>query len=458
MIIVKAARRIGLLILGILLFMTPAMQNNVQGQEQLNPYLLELVEVRATTDESRAEAQNMISRMNNVENSILYQANNNGALFILADTPITDQPEFEHLKGIVPRGHVNSWDEIPGAGGHVSIARIGYSDYGRGHSTINLELHEFGHVADSFTVGLRVSETEEFRAAHSADVDELFGGDPLRDYYDLVEEYFAETFAMYYYTENTRAELAAKAPQTFEFFNTYNHRILSTGQVTGNTVTMTWDLHENAAVYEVYRDGELAGTTTGSAYIIEGLNIDTVYDFEVVAKDKNDKELYTSYSRSALTTSIEDPPDVDTSILEATIDEVETSYTDRDMGESLTRALSNAKSYISNDENLNQDEVDNLNSNLREVWEADETAQREAEEERLRAEQEAREKAEREAAEAAEAERIAAEEQAALEAEEREKAAAEAAQKELQSTIIRIGLTIAAILAVFIGLIFYKKK
>lgn len=450
----KAARRTGLLMIVILLFMAP----RVDAQEQLNPYLLDLVEVRASTDESRAEAQNMINRLNNVENSILYQANNNGALFILADTPITDQPEFEHLKGIVPRGHVNSWDDIPGAGGHVSIARIGYSDYGRGHSTINLELHEFGHVVDSFTVGVRVSETEEFQAVHSAEVDDLFGGQPIRDYYDLVEEYFAETFAMYYFTENTRAELAAKAPQTYEFFNTYNHRILSTGQVTGNTVTMTWDLHEDAVLYEVYRDGELVGTTSNSAYIIEGLEIDTLYDFEVIAKDQNDEELYTSYTRSALTTSVEDPPDVDTSALETTINEVEESYADRDMGESLTRALSNAKSYISTSENLNQDEVDNLNSNLLEVWEADETAQREAEEERLRAEQEAREQAEREAEEEAEAERIAAEEAAALEAEEREKAEAEAAQEELQSTITRIGLAIVLLIVVVVGFIVYKKR
>src|SRR5699024_1880785 len=132
-IVMRVARRVTLFTLVILLFWVP----NANAQEAINPYLQNMVDVRASSDESWQEAQKMIARMNNVENSILYQTNNNGALFILADTPITEQPEFAHLKGVVPRGHTNSWDDIPGAGGHVSMARIGYSDYGRGHSTIN---------------------------------------------------------------------------------------------------------------------------------------------------------------------------------------------------------------------------------------------------------------------------------------------------------------------------------
>lgn len=443
----KAAKRITLLILGILLFWVP----NANAQEAINPYLQNMVDVRTSSDESWQEAQRMISRMNNVENQILYQTNNNGAVFILADTPITEQPEFAHLKGVVPRGHTNSWDEIPGAGGHVSMARIGYSEYGKGHSTINLELHEYGHVVDSFTVGVQVSETEEFRLIHAAEVDSLMNSNSQREYYDIVGEYFGETFAMYYYTAESRAELAEKAPQTYAFFDDFNHRILSTGEVTGNTATMYWDAHEDAVEYEVFRNGESVGTTAGSSFIIEGLNTDTTYDFHIVAKNASGEELYKSYTRSALTGSI---PDADTSALEATIAEVEAAYNDREMGESLTRALANSKSYIASDENLKQAEVDNLNSNLEEKWEADETAQREAEEQRLREEQEAREAAEQKAEE----ERIAAEEQAALEAEEREKAAEEAARQQLQDTIIKIAIGAGVILAAVIGIIVYRKR
>lgn len=443
----KAAKSVTLLILGILLFWVP----NVSAQEEINPYLQNMVDVRASSDESWQEAQRMISRMNNVENSILYQTSSNGAVFILADTPITEQPEFAHLKGVVPRGHTNSWDQIPGAGGHVSMARIGYSEYGKGHSTINLELHEYGHVVDSFTVGVQVSETEEFRAIHADEVDQLMNSNSQREYYDIVGEYFGETFAMYYYMAESRAELAEKAPRTHAFFDDFNHRILSTGEVTGNTATMYWDAHEDAAEYEMFRNGESVGTTAGNSFRIEGLNTDTTYDFHVVAKNANGEEIYTSYTRSALTGSV---ADADTSALEATIEEVETAYQNREMGQTLTRALANAKSYISDVYDLNQNEIDNLNSNLEEAWEADETAQREAEEQLLREEQEAREAAEQKAEE----ERIAAEEQAALEAEEREKAAEEARKQELQDTIIKIAIGAGVILAAIIGIIVYRKR
>lgn len=443
----NAAKRITLLIVGILLLWAPG----IRAEEAINPYLQNMVDVRASSDESWQEAQRMISRMNHVENSILYQTSNNGAVFILADTPITDQPEFAHLKGVVPRGHTSSWDEIPGAGGHVSMARIGYSEYGKGHSTINLELHEYGHVVDSFTVGVQVSETEEFRAIHAEEVDQLFGGSSQREYYNMAEEYFGEAFAMYYYTDDSRSELAGKAPKTYAFFEDFDHRILSAGEVTGNTATMYWDAHEDAAEYEMFRNGESVGTTTSSSFRIEGLNTDTTYDFHVVAKDGNGQELYTSYTRSALTGSV---ADADTSELEATISEVEEAYQDRNMGESLTRALANSKSYISDVYNLKQDEVDNLNSNLEEAWEADETAQREAEEQREREEQEAREEVERKAEE----ERLEKEKQEQLEAEEREKAAEEARKQELQNTIIKVVAGLAVLAAVIIAIIVYRKR
>lgn len=443
----KTAKRITLLVLGLLLFIVPG----VKAQEGINPSLENMVDVRASSDESWQEAQKMIARMNNVENSILYQTNNNGALFILADTPITEQPEFAHLKGVVPRGHTNSWDEIPGAGGHVSMARIGYSDYGRGHSTINLELHEYGHVVDAFTVGVQVSETEQFKAIHAEEVDKLFGDSSQRDYYDMVGEYFGETFAMYYYTEESRAKLMQKAPKTYEFFKDFDHRILSTGDVTGNTAVMFWDAHEDAAEYEVFRNGESVGTTQGTSFRIEGLTTDTTYDFHVEAKDASGNTLYTSYTRTALTGSV---PDADTSALEATIAEVEAAYTEREMGESLTRALANAKSYINSDENPGQAEVDSLDSNLNEAWEADEAAHQKAEEQRLREEQEAREAAERKAEE----ERIAAEKQAAEEAKAREQAEREAARQELQNTIMKIAAGLAVIIIIIGGIIIYRRK
>ncbi|WP_213810844.1 hypothetical protein [Jeotgalicoccus sp. WY2] len=65
----KPAKRVTLLILGILLLWAPG----IHAQGAINPYLQNMVDVRASSDESWQEAQQMISRLNHVENSILYQ-------------------------------------------------------------------------------------------------------------------------------------------------------------------------------------------------------------------------------------------------------------------------------------------------------------------------------------------------------------------------------------------------
>lgn len=455
----KATRRSILMMIAILLMITPM----VKAEGEISPYLLNMIDIRTSSEESNQEAWRMVSRMNNVENRILYETNNHGAKFILADTPITEQPEFEYLKGKVPRGHTTSWDSIPGAGAYVSIARVGYSDPGKGHSAINLELHEYGHVVDSFTVGVQVSETEEFRNIQNAELDALFGDNPQRDYYNNVDEYFAEAFAMYYLNEESRSELASKAPRTFEFFNEFAHRILSVGEVTGNTATMHWDTHEDAVEYEVFRNDESVGTTTGSSYRIEGLDTDTTYDFKVVAKDAGGEELYTSYTRSVLTSSVQDPPDVDVEELEATIAEVEAAYTDEEMGRTLTRALQNANTYIAdvnNDEytsggnEITQGGVDSLNESLEEAWEEDEEIKRQLEEEKQREEEEQRKAEEERKAE----EKRKAEEQAALEAKEREEAEALAEREALMSTLTKVGVGLLVVIAAFISWMIYRKR
>ncbi|MCK1975916.1 hypothetical protein LNK15_02450 [Jeotgalicoccus huakuii] len=449
---IRATRRASFIIIAMLLMITPL----VKAQEEINPYLLNMVDIRASSEEANQEAWQMISRMNHVENRILYETNNHGAIFILADTPITEQPEFEYLKGSVPRGHTNSWDSIPGAGAYESIARIGYSDPGKGHSAINLELHEYGHVVDSFTVGVQVSETEEFRAVQNAELDSLFGDNSQKDYYNNVDEYFAEAFAMYYLNDESRSELASKAPRTLAFFDKFAHSILSVGEVTGNTVTMHWDPHEDAVEYEVFRNDESVGTTTGPNYRIEGLDTDTTYDFKVIAKDSEGKALYTSYTRSALTGSVQDPPDVDIEELEATISEVESAYEDEEMGRSLTRALQNANTYIAdvnNDEytsggnEITQGGVDSLNASLQEAWEEDEEIKRQIEEEKQREEEERQAEEKRKA-----------EEQAALEAKEREEAEALAEREALMSTLTKVGVGLLVIVAVFIGWMVYRKR
>src|SRR5699024_2514697 len=113
-----------------------------------------------------------------------------------------------------------------------------------------------------------------------------------------------------------------------------------------NTATMHWDLSEGVSEYEVFRNGESVGTTTDSSYRFEGLDTDTTYDFKVVAKDADGEDVYTSYTRSALTGSVEDPPEVDITELEKKIEQVEKEYQDKKKGQTITLEHQNDNTYI----------------------------------------------------------------------------------------------------------------
>ncbi|WP_420535002.1 anthrax toxin lethal factor-related metalloendopeptidase, partial [Bacillus mycoides] len=45
-----------------------------------------------------------------------------------------------------------TWDDVPGVGSDIGgkpvMARIGFSERGKGHGSINLELHEIAHAID----------------------------------------------------------------------------------------------------------------------------------------------------------------------------------------------------------------------------------------------------------------------------------------------------------------------
>ena len=140
--------------------------------------------------------------------------------------PITDEPEYSHLKGKIPRGWDytgKTWDDVPGAGGtETPIARIGYSNPGdkTGHSACNLELHELAHTIDNYISGrycgseYAISETPKFKEIWNTEVRRVLN-DPY--YIDYSDEYFAETFAMYYLNSATNARLLRKAPKTHKF-------------------------------------------------------------------------------------------------------------------------------------------------------------------------------------------------------------------------------------------------
>jgi len=172
-----------------------------------------------TSDYDSTIAQKMIDRISSIPTHILKTLVDKGAKMKLANNPITDEPEFAYLKGVTPRGWESTgktWDDIPGAGGsYMTIARIGYSEPGRGHGAINLELHELSHTIDNY-LG-RISSSEEFQLIWKKEVKSVFGNNPY--FVNYSEEYFAETMAMFYLGEDTKELLKNKAPLTYDFID-----------------------------------------------------------------------------------------------------------------------------------------------------------------------------------------------------------------------------------------------
>src|SRR5690625_2025088 len=342
------------------------LNQNISAQDQ---NLADMIEVRTTDSSNDADAEQMIERLNNVDSRILYETNRSGVSIILMDVPLTDLPEFQHLSGTVPRGWEQSgstWDDVPGAGGFTTAARMGYSDAGNGHSTINLELHEYAHAVDSYTAGFTFSSTSEFNEIMAAEKNALFGDHQVSEYFDVPSEYFAEVFAMYYLDGKERDKLQSRAPRTYEYIDTLHNRIVTFGEITGNTMTIHWDAHENAESYNVYQDGELVDNVSETEYEATDLETNTNYEFYVEPLNDDGDALFTSFFRHASTSAEPDDsaeekeaPDVDDSKLEEAISQAE-EVPEAERSDDLANALSEAQEMLSESDEGNVEEQSSI--------------------------------------------------------------------------------------------------
>ncbi|WP_244671191.1 anthrax toxin lethal factor-related metalloendopeptidase [Bacillus sp. NTK034] len=169
--------------------------------------------------EQDSEVSKIKSRISKIPISLLGKLNEKGVKIKLTASPITNLPEYAYLKGQVPRGWEGTnrtWDDVPGIGGAAIVAiRIGYSEPGNGHSSSNLELHEVAHTIDSLIYN-NLSSTQSFKEIWGKEKALLFGENSY--YKNYPEEYFSETFAMFYLNEETKKTLKRKAPLTAVFF------------------------------------------------------------------------------------------------------------------------------------------------------------------------------------------------------------------------------------------------
>ncbi|MFD1707212.1 toxin [Siminovitchia sediminis] len=165
----------------------------------------------------KEEAAKIILRIDQLPTSVLSEIQKNHIKIILFTGKLTDQPYADHLEGQVPRGYPDSilWDDLPGAGGtHHVLVKIGYSEKGRGHGSVNLEYHELAHSLHRL-VFYDDTTNQQITQTWKQEADSLF---PSNDYFlHYKEEFFAECFAYYFYSKETRQQLAKKAPKMYTF-------------------------------------------------------------------------------------------------------------------------------------------------------------------------------------------------------------------------------------------------
>lgn len=94
--------------------------------------------------------------------------------------------------------------------------KIGASEEGQGHGSVNLEYHELAHTLQHL-IYTDEENVNAIRMMWQIDANQMF---PNREYLiQYEEEYFAESFAYYFFSTQTRELLKEAAPQTFAYFN-----------------------------------------------------------------------------------------------------------------------------------------------------------------------------------------------------------------------------------------------
>lgn len=237
--------------------------------EVIDEYIEQILSVYTKDDDyDQAEVQKMIDRLSRLPSSIKKELVNEGIELYLIDFPIPQLEGYEYLENEHPRGHPEgtTWNDITGMStGNVAVAKIGYSYPNQYSSTILLEYHELFHAIDEGILGnLSVTELGEFIAVHEEEHDWL---DPGEDYYEYIEEFFAEAAAYYYRGGEYRNILKARTPKTYNFFRAFADRLVVIEQLRNGKIEMTWNGNTNATSYDIYRNDELLETISGTVYV-----------------------------------------------------------------------------------------------------------------------------------------------------------------------------------------------
>lgn len=199
----------------------PLLDKNLKieiNDQYIGMLLGELILLPDDHNYDKASTIEMVNTISQINPTILTFLTENNLKIKLFNGKLTDEPNFQDLKGTVPRGWNNglTWDDVPGGcGPTLALVKIGASQRGMGHSSVNLELHEIGHLFERNYQVLR--NNMDYNQIWKEEAPKLMPG---RNYFsDYQDEFFAEAFAMYYYGPNTREVVKQVAPNTYSLLN-----------------------------------------------------------------------------------------------------------------------------------------------------------------------------------------------------------------------------------------------
>lgn len=195
--------------------------SSVYNSMKLNSglYLKNIILLPDVSNYDQVEAKKIIKRLDQLPPQLLRKVLNVGIKIKLFQGKLTDNPSAAYLKGLTPRGYSNhsiTWDQVPGIGGSKTVlVKIGFSEKGKDHGSINLELHELAHSIDRYLY--HSTDGKIFNSFWEKESRSLFPGQTY--FIHFPEEYFAESFAMYYYNDESKIKLMKKAPKTFAYIS-----------------------------------------------------------------------------------------------------------------------------------------------------------------------------------------------------------------------------------------------
>lgn len=164
------------------------------------------------------------SQIEKVPDKVQELISKQGCEIVFFKGPITDNPEWVKHRGENPTGWFSeyTWDDL-NAGYKEDVKKV---FFGVDKSVIEMEdpsLHEYGHAFDyivgKYFYGKRFSKIDDFL--------KVMEGEPFDfNYFNNPREYIANSFDMYYRSDETRERLRLKNPGIFKLLSEVESNIL----------------------------------------------------------------------------------------------------------------------------------------------------------------------------------------------------------------------------------------